>query len=51
MDFSAFPGHGYLLIGGLILVGAGLLIISLIVNSRVARSVRHDERHREKLFE
>jgi|GEM_PF-1568921 len=49
MDFSA--GHGYLLIGGLILVGAGLLIISLIVNLRVARSVRDDMRHREKLLE
>lgn len=49
MDFSA--GHGYLLIGGLILVGAGLLIISLIVNLRVAHSVRDDVRHREKLLE
>lgn len=49
MDFSA--GHGYLLIGGLILVGAGLLIISLIVNLRVAHSVRDELRHREKLLE
>ncbi|MDX8447907.1 hypothetical protein [Mesorhizobium captivum] len=49
MDLSA--GHGYLLIGGLILVGAGLLIISLIVNLRVAHSVRDDVRHREKLLE
>ncbi|RAZ84142.1 hypothetical protein DPM33_31950 [Mesorhizobium hawassense] len=49
MNFSA--GHGYLLIGGLILVGAGLLILSLIVNLRVARSVRDDVRHREKLLE
>ncbi|WP_245499110.1 hypothetical protein [Mesorhizobium sp. M1A.F.Ca.ET.072.01.1.1] len=49
MDFSA--GHGYLLIGGLILVGAGLLIISLIVNLRVAHSVREELRHREKLLE
>ncbi|TGQ50055.1 hypothetical protein EN836_30875 [Mesorhizobium sp. M1C.F.Ca.ET.193.01.1.1] len=49
MDFSA--GHGYLLIGGLILVGAGLLIISLIVNLRVALSVRDDVRYREKLLE
>ncbi|MDX8534693.1 hypothetical protein RFM41_26990 [Mesorhizobium sp. VK25A] len=49
MDFSA--GHGYLLIGGLILIGAGLLIISLIVNLRVAHSVRDDVRHREKLLE
>ncbi|TIP78463.1 MAG: hypothetical protein E5X60_39710, partial [Mesorhizobium sp.] len=44
-------GQGYFLIGGLILVGAGLLILSLIVNSRVAHSVRHDMRHREKLLE
>ncbi|TJX36222.1 MAG: hypothetical protein E5W21_28475, partial [Mesorhizobium sp.] len=49
MDFGA--GHGYLLIGGLILVGAGLLILSLIVNLRVAHSVREDVRHREKLLE
>lgn len=49
MDFSA--GHGYLLIGGLILVGTGLLILSLIVNLRVAHSVRDDVRHREKLLE
>ncbi|KUM24961.1 hypothetical protein AU467_28430 [Mesorhizobium loti] len=49
MDFSA--GHGYLLIGGLILVGAGLLILSLIVNLGVAHSVREDVRHREKLLE
>ncbi|MBZ9849373.1 hypothetical protein LB565_15410 [Mesorhizobium sp. CA14] len=49
MDFKA--GHGYLLIGGLILVGAGLLILSLIVNLHVAHSVRDDVRHREKLLE
>lgn len=49
MDFNS--GHGYLLIGGLILVGAGLLILSLIVNLRVAHSVRDDVRHREKLLE
>lgn len=51
MDFSTFSGRGYFLIGGLILVGAGLLIISLIVNARVAHNVRHDIRHREKLLE
>ncbi|MEW6629350.1 MAG: hypothetical protein AB1440_00620 [Pseudomonadota bacterium] len=49
MDFST--GHGYLLIGGLILVGTGLLILSLVVNLSVARSVRDEERHREKLLE
>ncbi|CCV15052.1 hypothetical protein [Mesorhizobium sp. STM 4661] len=49
MDFNA--GHGYLLIGGLILIGAGLLVLSLIVNLWVAHSVRDDVRHREKLLE
>ncbi|MDX8466205.1 hypothetical protein RFM26_10980 [Mesorhizobium sp. VK23B] len=49
MDFST--GHGYLLIGGLVLVGTGLLLLSLIVNLRVAHSVRDDIRHREKLLE
>jgi hypothetical protein len=47
----SISGHGYLLIGGLVLVGAGLLIISLIFNLRVAHSVRNDARHREKLHE
>ncbi|TIU94205.1 MAG: hypothetical protein E5W09_23705, partial [Mesorhizobium sp.] len=42
MDFSTFSGRDYFLIGGLILVGAGLLILSLIVNARVAHNVRHD---------
>jgi hypothetical protein len=51
MDFSAFLGRGYLLIGGLILVGAGLLTISLVINFHVAQSVRNDLRHREKLLE
>src|SRR5690349_1573408 len=51
MDFATLSGHGYLLIGSLILVGAVLLIISFIVNLRVAHSVRHDARHREKLLE
>lgn len=49
MNFN--PGHGYLLIGGLILIGGGLLILSLIVNLWVAHSVRDDVRHREKLLE
>ncbi|MER8366493.1 hypothetical protein [Mesorhizobium sp. M1348] len=49
MDLNS--GYGYLLIGGLILVGAGLLVLSLIVNLRVAHSVRDDVRHREKLLE
>lgn len=52
MNFGMISGgHGYLLIGGLILVGVGLLTISLIVNLRVAHSVRQDARHREKLLE
>ncbi|WP_269930422.1 hypothetical protein [Aminobacter sp. HY435] len=51
MNFSTLSGHGYLFIGGLILVGAGLLIISLIFNLRVAHSVREDVRYREKLHE
>ncbi|TPK25990.1 hypothetical protein [Mesorhizobium sp. B2-5-3] len=51
MDFRTFSGYGYLLIGGLILVGAGLLTISLIVNLGVAHSVRQEARHREKLLE
>ncbi|OHV88674.1 hypothetical protein [Mesorhizobium sp. ORS 3428] len=49
MDLNT--GHGYLLIGGLVLVGTGLLILSLIVNLSVAHSVRKDMRHREKLLE
>lgn len=51
MDFPAISGNGYLLIGGLILIGGGLLLISIFVNRRVASSVRADERHREKLYE
>jgi hypothetical protein len=51
MDFNVLSGHGYLLIGGLVLVGTGLLVISLIFNIRVAHSVRQEERHQEKLLE
>lgn len=51
MGFSTLSGHGYLFIGGLILVGAGLLTISLVFNLHVANSVRADARHREKLLE
>jgi len=40
-----------LLVAGLVLIGIGLLIISLIVNARVVHSVRKDERHQEKHFE
>lgn len=48
---STLSGHGYLLIGGLVLIGAGFLMISLIFNVRVAQSVRRDAPHREKLYE
>src|SRR5215207_5404300 len=51
MDIGSISGNGYLLIGGLILIGGGLLLISLFVNRRVAISVRAEERHREKLYE
>ncbi|MFL6690328.1 MAG: hypothetical protein ACJ8IR_09120 [Alphaproteobacteria bacterium] len=43
--------HGYLLIAGLAMIGAGLVILSLFVNTRVVQSVVRDERHREKQFE
>ena len=51
LNFNPLSGHSYLLIGGVILVGTGLLIISLIVNAWVAQNVRNDLRHREKLLE
>jgi hypothetical protein len=51
MNYSALSSHGYLLVAGLVPIGIGLLIISLIVNARVVHSVRKDERHQEKLFE
>jgi hypothetical protein len=43
--------HGYQLIGSLILVGAGLLIISLVLNRRLAASVRNAERYQETRYE
>lgn len=43
--------QGYLVIGGLALVGLLLIILSLIINSHVAHNVRADLRHREKLLE
>ena len=51
MNLASLSGHGYLLVGGIILIGAGLVFISLIFNLRVAHSVRDDLRHREKLLE
>jgi hypothetical protein len=50
MDLIAFT-QGYPLIAALVIVGTGLLIISIIFNMRVADSVRNDARHREKLLE
>ena len=43
--------HGYQLIGSLILVGAALLIISLVLNRRLAASVRNAERYQETRYE
>lgn len=51
MVFGGLLGNGFLLIGGLVLIGAGLLVLSLLVNFQVAESVRADLRHREKLLE
>jgi hypothetical protein len=51
MNLASLSGHGYLLVGGIILIGAGLVFVSLIFNLRVARSVRDDLKHREKLLE
>lgn len=51
MDFNNFSGHAYLLIGGLVLIGAGLVLVSVVVNRHVAKSALEDERHREKLYE
>ncbi|MFL5260570.1 MAG: hypothetical protein ACJ8AS_12520 [Hyphomicrobiales bacterium] len=51
MNFNNFSGHAYLLIGGLVLIGAGLMLVSLVVNRHVAKSALEDERHREKIYE
>ena len=51
MSFGTSFAHSYLLIGALVTIGAGLLLISLIFNMSVADSVRHEQRHREKLLE
>lgn len=50
MDLGVF-GHGYLLIGCLIVVGAGLLVLALTLNHRLAASVRNEDRHQEKRLE
>lgn len=47
MDLGAF-GHGYLLIGGLIVAGVALLLTALVLNRRPAASVHGEERHDEK---
>jgi hypothetical protein len=51
MNFNNFSGHAYLLIGGLVLIGTGLMLVSLVVNRHVAKSALEDERHREKIYE
>ncbi|MGC4024076.1 MAG: hypothetical protein QM744_02215 [Mesorhizobium sp.] len=48
---ESFLGQGYLLIAMLVILGGSLLIVSVVFNLRVADSVRHDARHREKLLE
>ncbi|RFC68026.1 MULTISPECIES: hypothetical protein [Mesorhizobium] len=48
---EGFLGQGYLLIALLVILGGSLLIVSVVFNLRVADSVRHDARHREKLLE
>jgi len=48
---EGFLGQGYLLIAMLVVLGGSLLIVSVVFNLRVADSVRHDARHREKLLE
>jgi len=44
-------GHGYLLIGGLVLVGVALLVAALVVNQRLPPSLEGADRHREKRLE
>jgi hypothetical protein len=51
MELGSFFGYGYLLIGGLIILGAGLLIISTRLNRQLAASVRNEDRHREKIYD
>ncbi len=51
MNWSINLDGGYLLIGGLTLVGLLLIFLSLVINSHVAHNVRADLRHREKLLE
>jgi hypothetical protein len=50
MDLGVFR-HGYLLIGGLFLVGVALPITALALNRRLALSVRNEDRHHEKRLE
>lgn len=47
----AVLGHGYHLIGSLILVGAGLLFVSHVLNLRLEASVRSEARYQEKRYE
>ena len=47
MNLGAFD-HGYLLIGGLIVVGVALFLSALVLNRRLALSIRNEDRHQEK---
>jgi hypothetical protein len=42
---------GFVLIGFLVLLGAGLILTSIVVNRRVAASVAAGDRNREKVYE
>jgi hypothetical protein len=50
MDLRLF-GHGNLMIAGLIVFGAGLLIMAIRLNHRMALSVLNEDRHHEKRLE
>jgi hypothetical protein len=50
MNIGVF-GHGYQLIGSLILAGVGLLVVSLGLNRQIEASVRNEVRHQEKRYE
>lgn len=51
MDLVDFFGHGYQLIGSLILLGASFLVISVALNRRIAMIVLKEEPHLEKIYE
>ena len=51
LDLVDFFGHGYQLIGSLILLGASFLVISVVLNRRIAMIVLKEEPHLEKIYE